>query len=238
MIGGSLLAAAATTASAEVEFEIYAGYHEIYEFRGVDFGDDMVDGGFELSTELANGISFTAGAWYQDSDGNNGNAAFDELDLYVEFGKTIGAFDVAVGYISYIFPGSQEGNTDEVYVGLSHELECGLGLALTYYHDTNEFDAGYLEFEASKSIKVNECTSLDLSAGAAWSFGYNSDVDGGDLKGFNHFFASIALPWSFSENATLTPYIKYIGADSDFANDEDGKSDDFFYGGVSLSYSF
>ncbi|MFK7910651.1 MAG: TorF family putative porin [Akkermansiaceae bacterium] len=246
IIGGGLMAASSLTASAEVEYEVYAGYHSAYEFRGVNFGDDMFDAGFELSTELGGGISLTAGAWYQDSDGNTGVAAFDELDLYLELSKSFGSVDVSVGYISYIFPGTQNVNTDEVYVGLSTELESGIGFGLTYYHDTNEIDGGYLEFEVTKSYEINPCVSLDISAGAAWSFGYNRDVTSpgatGDLDGFNHFFAGLALPWEVRENFTLTPYIKYIAADSDLANDANGAgtaiSDDFLVGGISLSYSF
>ena len=239
MISGGLLAAASVPASAEVELEIHAGYHSIYEFRGVDFGDDLFEGGIDFSTELGGGITLSGGAWYADTDGNAGNMSFDELDLYIGLSKTFGKVDVSVGYTSYIFPGSQSANTDEVYFGLATELENGIGLGLTYYHDTNEIDGGYLEFEATKSYEINPCTTLDLAVGAAWSFDYNRDVDGVNaLDGFNHYFASVSVSWEFYENATLTPYIKYVGADSDFANDENGNSDDLFLGGVVLTYSF
>ena len=62
LIGGSLLTA--TSAFAEIEAEIYTGYHSIYEFRGVDLGDDLVDTGVDLSYELAEGLSLSGGAWY------------------------------------------------------------------------------------------------------------------------------------------------------------------------------
>ena len=58
MIGGSLLAAVTTTASAELETEIYAGYHSIYEFRGVELGDDgLFDAGVDLTFDLGNDFS-------------------------------------------------------------------------------------------------------------------------------------------------------------------------------------
>jgi hypothetical protein len=240
MMGGGLLAFTAVPASAEVEFEVHAGYHSIYEFRGVDFGDDMIEAGVDFSTELGSGINLSGGVWYQDSDGNKGNAAFDELDLYVGLDKSFGNIDVSLGYTYYVFPGTTNGDTHEVYFGLATELDNGIGLGLTYYHDTDAFDAGYLEFEVTKSIEVpnNSSLSIDFSAGAAYSFEYNSDVDGSPLKGMNHYFASIAVPWQICDNTTLTPYVKYVAADSDFANSEDGKSDDLFLGGVVLSYSF
>ena len=239
MIGGSILAAA--PAYAELETEIHAGYHSIYEFRGVDFGDDLFEGGIDLSYELADGLSLSGGAWYADTDGNAGNAAFDELDLYIGLTKTLGPVDVSVGYTSYIFPGAQNGNTDEVYVGVATELDNGLGLGLTYFHDTNAFDAGCLEGEATKSYELSACVSLDLAVGAAWSFGYNNETaaaGGGSLNGFNHYYISVATPWEIRENMTLTPYIKFVGADIDFGNDENGNSDDLFYAGITLSYSF
>jgi hypothetical protein len=233
MIGGSLLAA--TPAFAGIETEIHAGYHSIYEFRGVDLGDDLLEAGIDLSYELTEGLTLTGGAWYADTDGGD----FDELDLYIGLTKTLGRFDLSVGYISYIFPGDTKYNTDEVYVGLATKLECGLGLSLTYYHDTNEIDGGYLESKVTKSYELSPCVSLDLAVGSAWSFGYNRDVDGGDLNDFNHYYAKVATPWTIRENMTLTPYIKYVGAGSDLDN-EFGKtdSDDLFLGGVTLSYSF
>jgi hypothetical protein len=81
--------------------------------------------------------------------------------------------DVSVGYIYYAFPGTSGLNTHEVYLGVSTELECGLGLPLTYYEDVDVIDGGYLEFEASKSYELCACVSLDLAVAAAWSFGFN-----------------------------------------------------------------
>ncbi len=237
MIGGSLLAA--TPAFAGIETEIHAGYHSIYEFRGVDFGDDLFEAGIDFSYELSEGLSLSGGAWYTDTDGNSGVAAFDELDLYIGLTKTLGKVDVSVGYTYYSFPGASAGNTDEVYLGVSTELENGIGLSLTYFEDIDVIDGGYLEFEATKSFELSACVSLDLAVGAAWSFDYNADVDGTALDGFNHYFVSVSTPWAIRDNVTLTPYIKFVGASSDLLNDlESGTSDDLFLGGVTLSYSF
>ena len=231
MIGSSLLLAAPVYA--ELEAELYTGYHSIYEFRGVDFGDDLYDAGLDLSYAVSDSLSLSGGLWYADND------AGDELDIYVGLTKTLGAVDVSVGYTYYAFPGDSDFNTQEVYLGVSHELACGLGLSLTYFEDIDEIDGGYLELGAEKSFDLSECVALDLAAGAAWSFDYNADVDGGALDGFNHWYVSLALPWEFREGVTLTPYIKYVDAASDLDNDFDAvDSDDLFYGGVSLSVAF
>ena len=239
LIGGSLLTA--TSAFAEIEAEIYTGYHSIYEFRGVDFGDDLVDTGVDLSYELADGLSLSGGAWYASWDEAGGEG--DELDLYIGLTKTLGAVDVSVGYTHYFFPGASDINTEEVYLGLATELECGLSLALTYYEDIDAIDGGYLEFEAAKGFELTESVSLDLVAGAAWSYDYNSETvaaGDGSLSGFNHFYISAALPIALKEDVTLTPYIKFVAADDDLANTSDASdgNDDLFYGGVSLSVAF
>lgn len=226
---------AAAPAYAELETEIHAGYHTIYEFRGVDFGDDLYEAGIDLSYDLGGGFSLSGGAWYADTDGGD----FDELDLYIGLTKTLGPVDLSVGYTYYAFPGASGSNTDEVYLGVATEFEYGIGLSLTYYEDIDVIDGGYLELEATKSFELSACVSLDLAVGAAWSFDYNVDVDGGALDGFNHFYISVATPWEILENMTLTPYIKFVGAGSDLDNDFDATaSDDLFYGGITLSYAF
>jgi uncharacterized protein (TIGR02001 family) len=238
LIGGSLLTA--TSAFAEIEAEIYTGYHSIYEFRGVDLGNDLVDTGVELSYELAEGLSLSGGAWYASWDA--GDAA-DELDLYIGLTKTLGAVDVSVGYTYYAFPGEGDLNTEEVYLGLSHELSSGVGLSLTYYEDIDQLSGGYMEFEAAKSFTLSECIGLDLAAGAAWCDDYelNVDVDGSNMDGFNHWYITAALPIALKEDVTLTPYIKYVDAASDLDSslvDAGADSEDHFYAGVSLAIAF
>ncbi|MDG1357164.1 MAG: hypothetical protein P8P36_03120, partial [Akkermansiaceae bacterium] len=166
LIGSSLLTA--TTAFAEIESEIYTGYHSIYEFRGVDFGDDLVDIGVDLNYELAEGLSLNGGLWYASWDEAGGEG--DELDLYIGLTKTLGDFDLSVGYTKYMFPGESDINTEEVSVGISTELACGLGLSLTYFEDIDAIDGGYLEFEAAKSVSLTDSLTVDLAAGAAWSY--------------------------------------------------------------------
>jgi uncharacterized protein (TIGR02001 family) len=233
MIAGVAAFALAAPAYAALETEIHAGYHTIYEFRGVDLGDDLYEAGIDLSYELIEGLELSGGVWYADND------AGDELDLYVGLTKSIGPVDLSVGYIYYNIPEGSAWDTDEFYLGLSHELACGIGLALTYYEDVDEIDAGYLEFEVTKSIELSECLALDIAAGAAWSFDYNADVDGTSLDDFNHWHVSLALPWELKEDVTLSPYVKYVDATSSLDNDFGATaSDDLFFGGVVLSIDF
>ena len=100
LIGGSLLTA--TYAFAEIEAELYTGYHSIYEFRGVDLGDDLVDIGLDLNYELAEGLSLNGGAWYASWDAGG---ADDELDLYIGLAQTLGSFDCKCWLHLLFFPG-------------------------------------------------------------------------------------------------------------------------------------
>ncbi len=244
LVGGTMLAAT-SAAHAELEAELYTGFHSIYEFRGVELGDDgLIDVGIDLNYDLGSGINLNAGVWYGDSEGSNGGD-FEEIDYYIGLSKSFGAIDLSVGYTYYDFAGSGS-YSDEYFIGLATEFKNGIGVSLNFYDDFNGRSGGrdttegeYLELEGTKSWELSPCVNLDVAVGAAWSFSYNSDVNGGGRDGFNHYYISVATPWSISEKFTLTPYLKFVGADSDLASDfRTGRSEDLFYGGVSLSYSF
>ena len=67
---GALAAASALVAgnaSAEVEYELHAGYTSEYLFRGLDLGHDLVEAGVDVATEW-NGLGLSAGAWYGSFD--------------------------------------------------------------------------------------------------------------------------------------------------------------------------
>ena len=254
ILGGSILATAPVFAGVATEvapapvpapessvaFEVFGGYHTIYEFRGADFGDDMFDAGFNVSNTFSNGISLNGGVWYADTQGGSNQFSFNELDVFVGIGKTFGQFDLTAGYTYYTFPDSPGSlDTHEFSVGVGTEIFYGIGTNLTYFHDVDLLDAGYLEFSASKSFELCSTINLDLSAGAAWSFNYTPDTNGGGLDGFNHWYVKAAAPWNFYGDFTITPYVKYVDVANDFASEiNSGTSEDNFFGGISLSYSF
>ncbi len=151
------LAAASTLvagyASAELEGEVHVGYANMYEFRFVDLGDDLVEAGADVSYGMGD-LAFSAGAWYASSDipgiaflGSSTKLNFDELDLYAAAHYNIGDLSLELGYIYYYFPDTGSlmtaafgfpGNTQEVYFGAGYELPFGIELGSTFYYD---FDA-------------------------------------------------------------------------------------------------
>lgn len=228
-----------STPASGVEFEALLGYSSIYEFRGADFGDNMIEAGFSLTNELSNGYSLSGGVWYGDTRGSSDQESFNELDVSTGIGKSWGKFDFSLGYTYYTFPNSTSSDTSEFSFGVSTETYYGIRLGLTYYHDVDAINAGYLEFDASKTYALSGAVGLELSGGVAWSFNYNLDTYGGGLDGFNHYFLKAALPWNFYADLTLTPYCKYVGVSDDFASEiNTGVSENNFFGGVHLTYSF
>ncbi len=244
------LAAASTLvagyASAEIEGEVHVGYANMYEFRFVDLGNDLVSGGVDVATEM-NGFGLSAGAWYASFDapntsfvGNNGGN-FDELDLYAAASYSFDRFTAELGYIYYYFP-DQGGKTQEVYLGVSAELGAGFGIGSTFYYDFDVNNGWYWDTQVTYSYAFNDCLSLDLAAGVAFSEGNDLQVHTngrGSKDGFQGYYASAALPWSPIENLTISPYIKYTHGDSELVTDLSGNGgQEHVIGGVTVAVSF
>lgn len=257
------LAAASTLvagyASAEIEGEVHVGYHEQYNFRFVDLGSDLIEAGADLAMEFGD-FGVSAGAWYGSFDvpsggliASNAKVNFDELDLYAGVSYSIGDLTLEAGYIYYYFPdtgtvagliGLGTSNTQEVYLGASYDFSFGLSAATTWYYDFDAASGWYWDTNVGYSIECTECLSVDLGAGVAFADGHglqlpSSPLSVGTADGFQGFYATVALPWEFRENVTLTPYVKYTNAVGKLATDFYGNGgQDFLIGGVTLAVGF
>ena len=249
------LAAASTlvagTAMAEIEGEVSVSYTNMYEFRFVDLGNDLVSAAVDVATE-AGPFGLSAGAWYAswDAPGIAGalGANADELDLYAAASYEIAGFSLELGYIYYYFPDVPTGgvsNTQEVYFSVGYELPFGLALASTLYYDFDQFDGLYVDTSIGYTWEINECLALELGAGFGYADGHGlqarSAIRGGTgtKDGFQGWYATAALPWEFREGVTLTPYIKYTDGDGDLATDLYGTGgQEYLIAGVSLAVGF
>ncbi len=234
MLAGAAALAFASTASAEIEGEVTVGFSSQYNFRGVNFGDDLIEAGVSLGTSYA-GFDLGAGVWVGDTTENAGDT---EVDYYASIGKDVTLLgiegNIEIGYTKYTFPTEgASGDTEEVYISLSTS-QYGIDWGLAFYRDLDSFDAWYAEATAGYSHELSSCMSLDLELGLAYSF---NDYYGDD--GISHYWAGVATPWAISDNATVTPYLKYVlvGEVLDGAN-SNGIQDDEFLGGVTLSVGF
>jgi len=212
---GALVAASALVAgnaSAELEYEIHTGYSSAYLFRGLDLGDDLVEAGVDVSTEMY-GLGLSAGAWYGSFEGPTGfgapvgSANADELDIYAEVSKDFGFVTAAVGYIYYYFPQGDANklltpleDTQEVYFSLSKEF-YGFETSLTYFweiEDAGSGTGGYLELAVGKGFELSPCLTLNTGATIAYL---------AEESEFAHVTAKVSLDWAFTETATLSPYV-------------------------------
>jgi hypothetical protein len=266
------LAAASTLvagyASAEIEGDVHVGYHNMYEFRFMDQGNDLIEAGADVAATFGD-FGVSAGAWYGSFDvaalgglvGGNGKINFDELDLYVAGSYSVGDLTFELGYIYYYFPDTGSiftaagtpfvSNTQEVYFGLTYDFSFGLSANSTFYYD---FDAGsgwYSDTSLSYSYEIiPDCLSVDVAAGVAFADGLGTQAaakpgvtPGSTNDGYQGFYASLALPYQFRDNVTITPYVKYTNADGGLGTDPrligaTTPGQDFLISGVTLSVGF
>jgi len=255
------LAAASTLvagyASAEIEGEVTVSYNNIYEFRFVDLGDDLVTAAVDVGTSVGN-WSFSAGAWYAVWDTDNATQAVanflggppinnDELDLYGEVAYSFGDLTLAAGYIYYYFPDGG-GNTQEVYASVGYDFAFGLSLASTYYYDFDAFSGWYWDNSLGYSWAINDCFSIDFTTGFAFADGQGLQLDsssvafnpGSTKDGYQGWYVGVDFPWEFREGVTISPYIKYADGASDLLTDLGGLNDgqDHVVAGVNFSVGF
>lgn len=251
------LAAASTLvagyASAELEGEVHVGYANMYEFRFVDLGNDLVESGVDLAYSMGD-LGFSAGAWYATWDTTNANQAIstalggppinnDELDLYGGISYAVGDVTLELGYIYYYFP-DLSADTQEVYLSASYDLPFGISLGSTFYYDFDANDGWYWDTNLGYTVEFNDCLSLELGAGVGIADGQNLQISSrpgsvGTADGYQGFYVTAALPWEFREGVTLTPYVKYTNGDKGLVTDlYSSAGQDYIVGGVSLAVGF
>ena len=211
---------AASTQSG-IEYELTAGVHSHYVWRGADQGGgQLVDTSLTASKEL-NGYTVSANIWYA-TTGNDVDS-LDEVDFTLAVEKDFGFATLAFGAIYYGFPDDSSAQTTELYLSASRDLFAGVSGSLTYYKDidANDGDDGYVELGLSRDLDFfgSFAPTLDVVAGF--------DLD---IEQFTHYQATLSTGYELSESASLSPYISYSKAD-DLVDDE-------FFGGVVLSVSF
>jgi hypothetical protein len=229
----------ATQAVAEIEGSLTAGYSTDYEFRGTTLGEDLAEASVALSTEV-NGFTIAGNIWYASTNDNN---AFvdNEADYTLSVSKAFGAVNASLGYIYYSYPEFAESNTQEIFLTLSTEIYAGITGTVTGYYDFDLFGSWYMNADLGKSFTINDQLALNLNAGIG---AYESDP--GFADGMNHYYVKAGLAWAPKENLTVTPYVKYTAADSDFPSEftalsgSDGTGDggENVVGGVTISVAF
>ncbi|MBN8457906.1 MAG: hypothetical protein J0M04_08710 [Verrucomicrobia bacterium] len=217
------------------------GYNSIYEFRGVDLGSDMVEASAGLTATYGD-LVLGASLWYAAVNDNPTNPTPNELDMTLSFTKPLGPVTLTGGYIYYDFENANASNTQELYLGASMEVYAGISASTTVFRDIDLFDGWYFDVNLSKSFELSPCLSLVTTAGCGFADdnGLQLQSNGDTLDGFNQWYLSLSMPWKFREGFTLTPFLKYVDADSDLVSDIPGGStgDDHLVYGLKLGFEF
>jgi hypothetical protein len=223
-----------TSFSAEVEYELHAGYSSEYLFRGLILGQDLVEAGADVKAEVA-GIGLSAGAWCGSFD-NSGAANQDvrEFDLYGQISKDFGFVTVASGYIYRNFE-SNETNLDwenppsqEVYFALSRQF-YGIDLSLSYYWGIEGENDGYSECSIGRSFELSRCVALNCGA----RLGYQ--IEEGQLSALT---TKLSVDWEFVQHAKLSPFVAYAISLCDDVDTWYAGAENQVIGGLMISVAF
>jgi len=212
-----------------VESELAVNYSSIYEFRGFDEGDHLVDTTLGTSLLFDNGLSLLLGAWYASLAQDD----FTELNLTAGLAFDTGPVIIEGGYTWYYFPRSG-GDANEIYFSVySHDLIPTEGHSLVvggYSAWDFETDGAYLKAGGVYGLDLAPEVTLELSSGISYNYEYYIPNDG-----FNNIYAQVALPVALTETATFTPYFRASWAIDALSDAGEG---DIYLGGASLSVTF
>ena len=157
-----------------------------------------------------------------------------------EVSKSFGAVNATLGYIYYSYPEAAVSNTQELFLTLSTEIYAGITGTVTGYYDFDLFDGWFMYADLGKSFSINDQLALNLNAGIGAYESYT-----GFANAMNHYYVKAGLAWTPKENLTVTPYVKYTVADSDFPSEftaadplGTGNGGENIVGGVTISVAF
>lgn len=203
-----------------------------YVWRGMTFNAGAV---FQPAIEVSH-AGFGVNVWGNldigDYDGTLEDGEFSEIDLTLSYGFGIGAVDISVGYIEYLFPSSDADGTREIFVGGSISPIENLTVGADFYYDFDEVEGFYAALSASYGFEPME--KLGLEAGIVIGIADN-DFSLGDKGGFNEINLSLSGCYEINDSLSIGAMIAYMNSlDKDVLPEQDVD----FYGGANVSYSF
>jgi hypothetical protein len=237
--------APASAPESGIDYELHAGYTNEYLFRGVSYGLDLVETGFDVAGKWDN-LGLSAGVWYANydapgyfehgSDDFNGGVNVNEIDLYAEGSYDFGFAKASLGYIYYYndlddlgeYAFGKYDDTQEVYFGLSRDFGWAEA-SLTYFWDVSGDNDGYTELGLTRSFELAPCLALNLGTNVSYI------VEAGD---FGAWTTKVGIDWSFVEHAKLSPFVALAIPLSDEDDTVYCGSDNEFVAGSMLSVSF
>ncbi|WP_297526751.1 TorF family putative porin [Thiohalobacter sp.] len=208
-----------------------------YMFRGVSQTDNQMalQGGFDW----AHDSGFYVGTWASNVDSNffSGTSTDPQLevDLYAGFGGEMGEIGYDLGVIRYNYPGYDDANTTELYVGASYSLSEDASVGATFYYSPElnfvgvDESAWYLSLDGE--VAVAEGFTLAAHVGFSDGDAYDSVASGG--LGSDYIDYSLGVS---TEAAGVGLDLSYIGTNNDGEDVFGGVADDRVVFTVSKSF--
>ena len=229
-----LMAAGLPAAMAEEEAptaDASVAFLSKYVWRGYELSDDSLVIQPSITTSYK---GFSANLWgnldtdYYATESHKWN----ETDFTLSYDGSYEKLGYGVGWIYYALDSAND--TQEFYGTLSYDIL--LSPSLTFYYDTDDFAGDfYVNLGLGHTFMIADKYGLDLGL----SFGY---TDNADWSGFSDGLVSVSMSFPIGKYIAITPEMYYSYALSNDASDafKTGPSNDdnFFYGGLSASFSF
>lgn len=229
------LVGAGTVSAADVTFG--GDFNSAYVWRGITFNDGLV---FQPSLDVGYkgfGINVWGNLDIGDYDNTLDSGDFSEVDFTLSYGFDVNRFSFGLGYIEYLFPGSNGGEgTRELYGSVDIDIFKGLYAGLGFYYDVEAVGDFYANGKIGYATDIGEKFSLDVGAlagyaGEDWAVVNSAGVDGG----FHEYLFFASGTYTVIENLDVSVYLNYTGSiDEDVLVEQDVD----FYGGIGVYYAF
>ena len=197
----------------------------------VSEGRDNLDGSSLWSTAVTWSWSgWSLGGWLAESS----SADYEEYNLFLSYGQSIGSFDWYLG-VQSVGVVSDDQTDREVGAGLAYTGFSHWVPSLDYVY-SDDSGGSFLEASLRRDVSVTEVFSLSPYVMMGWNRGY---VSAGH-RGSNH--VALGMEWAFSLNAHLSlggHLTKNWGLNKRVTRwPDDAALKDFVYGGVSVLWEF
>lgn len=195
-----------------------AGYTSRYVSEG---RDNLPEGGMWTAEAGVSGAAISAAAWY----GRAETGGYEELNLSVAYGLTMGDWQAAFGYTHLSFLETDE-TDQELSVELVRELAAGLLLTVAGVYSV-EAEGSFVEVSLSREfLWEGSRYSLLPYLLEGFDFGYASDT----YDGPNHLQAGLILSCQLCDTLSLSAEIAHSWAHGDVRRDGSGDVAWFAFG--------
>lgn len=221
--------------TSDVEASADIGLYSAYVWRGQVVNDGLV--AQPSLTVSKSGFSLNVWGNYN-LDADDGNNDFGEVDFALTYTipESSDNFDIDIGLVNYVFPGSDDDSTTEAFVStIFHNII--LTPVLSLYYDFVEADGLYGSLAVSQGFEFSDALSAEIGGSVGYgSKKYNEFYfgnAGGELNDYNVY---ISGNYELTENLSLGALLQYTLLGDNLS--EFVEKDSIVWGGVSLSYSF